>query len=235
MTSGGAPSLVYESLRDLIVRGQLAPGSRIVEQDIAARLGVSRTPVRGALQRLQQEGFVAATASGDPGGAVRPIVTPLTRDDASELFRLLGALEALAARESAELPRDDRLRLADELKVLNAEFVRAAERRKGHSKHHESSFDADAAFHRRVVDASAGPRLRALHEVVHPQAERYERLYSATLMDAVRVVEEDHRAIVRAVREGDGADAHRAAVAHWRNAAERIRWAMETSGEWGNW
>ncbi|MFB6240160.1 MAG: GntR family transcriptional regulator, partial [Gemmatimonadota bacterium] len=48
----------YTRLRELIVRGQLAPGSRIIETDVAERLGVSRTPVRSALQRLEQEGFI---------------------------------------------------------------------------------------------------------------------------------------------------------------------------------
>ena len=47
------PQQVYERLRELIIDGRLAPGARIVETDVAARLGVSRTPVRGALQRLQ--------------------------------------------------------------------------------------------------------------------------------------------------------------------------------------
>src|SRR2546426_7079104 len=54
MVRGERPLVVYEQLRDLIVHGHLAPGSRIVESDVAGRLGVSRTPVRGALQRLQQ-------------------------------------------------------------------------------------------------------------------------------------------------------------------------------------
>jgi DNA-binding GntR family transcriptional regulator len=52
------PQEVYQQLRALIIDGRLAPGTRIVETDVATRLGVSRTPVRGAFQRLQQEGYV---------------------------------------------------------------------------------------------------------------------------------------------------------------------------------
>jgi DNA-binding GntR family transcriptional regulator len=55
---------VYERLRGLIVRGQLAPGARLVERDIADRLGTSRTPVRSALQRLQQERYVTVADGG---------------------------------------------------------------------------------------------------------------------------------------------------------------------------
>ncbi|NNM33689.1 MAG: GntR family transcriptional regulator, partial [Gemmatimonadetes bacterium] len=55
-------TLAYERLRELIVRGRLAPGSRLIETEVAERLGLSRTPVRGAFQRLTQEGYVT-----DPG------------------------------------------------------------------------------------------------------------------------------------------------------------------------
>src|ERR1041385_372458 len=82
---GSRPDQVYIRLRDLIVQGSLAPGSRIVETEIATRLGVSRTPVREALQRLQQEGFVM----GAPGAQQsRLTVAPLTRDDVYELLNV---------------------------------------------------------------------------------------------------------------------------------------------------
>ncbi|HEX9606669.1 MAG TPA: GntR family transcriptional regulator, partial [Gemmatimonadaceae bacterium] len=54
---------LYDSLRNLIVRGQLAPGARIVETEVAERFGVSRTPVRAAFQRLEREGYVIASAT----------------------------------------------------------------------------------------------------------------------------------------------------------------------------
>lgn len=228
-----APEQVYSTLRDLIVRGQLAPGSRVVEHEVSAKLHVSRTPVRGAIQRLQREGFVLAS---ETAGAIRPVVTPLTREDAAELYTLVGVLEGIAAREAASLPRDERLVLADELKVLDAEFRRAAERKKPHGRGHpQQPFDIDAEFHRRIVNAVAGPRLKSMHAVAHPQAERYDRLYPSAVLDALEHVEEDHRAVFRAIREGDPHDAQRAAVAHWRNALERLGWAIETSGERGVW
>ena len=54
-------ALAYGRLRELIVSGRLAPGAPLIETDLSKRLGVSRTPVRAALQRLQQEGFVGAS------------------------------------------------------------------------------------------------------------------------------------------------------------------------------
>src|SRR6478672_9936126 len=92
------PQQVYERLRELIVDGRLAPGTRIVETEVAERLGVSRTPVRGALQRLQQEGYVVDSPTLQQ---TRPTVAPLTSEDAHELFLLVGALEGLAASRAA--------------------------------------------------------------------------------------------------------------------------------------
>src|SRR5687768_9042809 len=81
MERGDRVTVVYHRLRELIVRGRLAPGARIIETVIAARLGVSRTPVRAALQRLQQEGYVVVAS---PGQQSRMAVAPLTQEDALE-------------------------------------------------------------------------------------------------------------------------------------------------------
>jgi DNA-binding GntR family transcriptional regulator len=86
------PQEPYERLRELIVRGRLAPGGRLIETDVARRLGISRTPVREALRRLQQEGYVRAEQG------------------------------AHQARLSARRPRKTRGALAKELGKLNAAF-----------------------------------------------------------------------------------------------------------------
>src|SRR6185369_2510258 len=110
---GSRPEQVYSRLRDLIVQGLLAPGSRIVETEIATRLGVSRTPVREALQRLQQEGYV----NGSPGAQQsRLTVAPLTRDDVYELLNIVGALEGMGARGAGLLASSERHTLARELR-----------------------------------------------------------------------------------------------------------------------
>src|SRR5205085_315994 len=80
------------------VWGRLAPGSRVIESDIAERLGVSRTPVRSALHRLQQEGYIVGVGRGSEQ---RLTVAPLTQDDARDLFAIIGAIEGLAAQHAA--------------------------------------------------------------------------------------------------------------------------------------
>src|SRR5918992_386885 len=116
---GESVARAYDQLRELIVWGRLAPGSRIVESEIADRLGVSRTPARSALHRLQQEGYVIAVNRGKER---RLIVAPLTQDDARELFHIVGQLEGLAARSAAELPPTRRAEVAARLRELNREL-----------------------------------------------------------------------------------------------------------------
>jgi len=114
---------IYNELRALILSGQLPPGARVAERAVVARTGHSRTPVRSALHRLQQEGLVASL--GRPGDQ-RLIVTPLTAADGHEVFLLEGHLEGLAAGEAAALPVEKRTRLARRLREVNHDFAAAA-------------------------------------------------------------------------------------------------------------
>src|ERR687889_2619892 len=86
---------VAQSLRTLIVSGQLPEGTQLVQRDLAARLGVSQTPVRASLGRLQREGFVAVGSTG------RAFVSRLTREDFEEIYAARLGLEGLAARLGA--------------------------------------------------------------------------------------------------------------------------------------
>lgn len=223
------PTLVYRKLRDLIVKGQLAPGTRLVETDVASRLSVSRTPVRGALQRLQQEGYILDSPSLQQS---RPIVAPLTREDARELFYIVAEVEALAARHAADLPNAKRVALAARLQRINDEFKKAA-----HAKQpsHHKLWELDERFHRGYVEAGAGPRLLALHDAVKPQAERYERIYVSLLVSQLGASIAEHNVIIRAIKAGDREAAQAAVQTNWRNAAERLGRVIDTLGERGHW
>jgi DNA-binding GntR family transcriptional regulator len=228
---GSRPDQVYARLRDLIVQGSVAPGSRIVETEIAARLGVSRTPVREALQRLQQEGFVM----GAPGAQQsRLTVSPLTRDDVQELLDIVGALEGLGARHAAALQVADRRLLVKELRALNQDFIRAA---RTVPVDHGRLYEADERLHRRIVQAGVGggPRLIALHDAVKPQAERYIRMYISMLTGDIKSSVDEHDAMIDAIEEGRMDDAQSAIVTNWRHAAERLSRVIEVAGERGSW
>jgi len=225
----GRPTQVYGQLRALIVQGKLAPGSRIIETDIAERLGVSRTPVREALQRLQQEGYVIGAPLAHQS---RLTVAPLTKQDVRELLNIVGTLEGLAAFGAAELAAGDRAALARSLRALNADFRRAAE---AHPTDHNRVYDFDEAFHQRLVEQGAGARLRSLHEAVKPQAERYIRMYISLLVGDIRPSVDEHEVIMRAIRAGDADAAQHAVQTNWRHAAERLGKVIEVAGERGSW
>ena len=226
---GSRPEQVYLRLRDLIVQGLLAPGSRVVETEVATRLGVSRTPVREALQRLQQEGFVV----GAPGAQqARLTVAPLTRADVHELLNIVGELEGLGARWAAGLTTPARRALAKELKALNAEFHRMG---RTAPIDHGSMYEADERLHRQIVVSAAGPRLIALHDSVKPQAERYIRMYISMLTGDIRASVAEHDAMIDAIEAGLADDAQAAMQINWRHAAERIGRVIEVAGERGSW
>ncbi|MBI2071910.1 MAG: GntR family transcriptional regulator [Gemmatimonadetes bacterium] len=232
--AGGGPetdrsSQVYARLRDLIVRLRLAPGARITETDAAGRLGVSRTPVRAALQRLTQEGYVVVS---DSGRRRRPVVAPLTREDATELLHIVAEVEGLAARYAASLNPKLRAQLGTELRRVNEELRRAAQARRPDAN---QVFELDHMFHRRLVEAAAGSRLLSLHEAIKPQAERYGRVYAAALTDEISTSVEEHAQLIQAVEAGDPDGAQRAVLTNWRNAAARLSHVIDAMGERGSW
>jgi DNA-binding GntR family transcriptional regulator len=219
----------YQELRDLIIRGRLAPGTRIIEADLASRLGVSRTPVRDALRLLQQEGFVVG--SSPSGFKSRLFIAPLTKEDARDLYGIVGSLEGLAARETAQLPGPVRLELARKLTALNDGL---REMWQSGRRDPNLFFELDIAFHRTIVEASAGPRLLAMHNSIKPQTERYWRIY-ASIVDHLGNSVAEHDEILRAIENGDAESAERGIELNWRNGWERLCGVIDTLGERGSW
>lgn len=218
----------YETLRLVIISGQLPPGSPISERIIAARLALSRTPVRSALHRLEQEGFVSASGLGRER---RLIVAPLTMDDGREVMFIVGHLEGLAARTAALLPAPRRREIATSLREVNAEL--AAEARRAGDP--DRFFDLDHEFHSRYVDGVVGPRLLTLHRAIKPQSDRYSRLYASVLLEQLTTSVKEHEKIAGSIAKGDADAAQRAAETNWHNAAERITRIIAKEGERGSW
>lgn len=221
-------SRVYHELRELIVAGQLPPGARVAERAVVARMGSSRTPVRSALHRLQQEGFVGSVGRA---GDQRLIVTPLTRGDGREVFLIVGHLEGLAAREAASLPPDRRKELVKRLRAVNRKLAVASRAKASPAR----LFDLDLAFHETYVEGVAGPRVVALHRAIKPQSERYARLYVNVLLDELPTSVAEHETIAAAIAKGNPIAAQRAAETNWHNAAARLAAVIAEHGERGIW
>jgi DNA-binding GntR family transcriptional regulator len=226
-TRSDTVSRVYQELRGLIVWGHLPPGARIAERAVAERLGLSRTPVRSALHRLQQEGFVSSVGRGQDQ---RLIVAPLTQEDGREIILIVGHLEGLAAHTAASLPDEKRKKIVARLREINKDLAEESKRRE-----FGRIFDLDQEFHRAYVEGVVGPRLLALHRSIKPQIERYTRLYVSALVDELPTSVKEHEVIVRAIASGDPRSAQRAVETNWRNAAGRLSRVIEQLGERGAW
>lgn len=163
----------------------------------------------------------------DGGERTRLVVSPLTADDARELFQIVGAIEGLGARAAARLIARKRARLAAELRGFDQALLGAAAQAPPDS---EEIFEIFTRFHLRYIETAAGPRLRALHDSIKPQAERYRRLYSIAPEGRIAASVAEHEQIIAAIENGDGEVARLAVESNWQNAAERLAAVIEATG-----
>ena len=226
---GTSVATAFQRIRELVVLGRLAPGTWIVEGDLCEHLHMSRTPVRGALYLLQREGYVIEHRNGSKS---RMIVAPLTREDANELYPMIGRIEGLAGRNAANLPQAERTALATKLKVVNNKLGEIAQER---SYNGLNIFDLDHEFHSLVVRAGSGPRLKTLHTAIEPQAERYWRLYASSIIGELHLSVTEHEEIIAALVEGDADRLERALWVNWENGCLRLAKVIELYGERGSW
>lgn len=224
-TDGGwrnRADLAYEILKRLIVEGALAPGERLRELELAERLEVSRTPVREALWRLEQEGFVHTQRGEERREST--IVAPLTKQDVRELFHMVGALEGVVARWVAQFPDPQRERFCGVLAEVNEQF-RAGVRRPGVDPLEVIALDR--AFHQQLVDPTVGVRLLRTYDTLKPQTARYSLAYKTYWPESI----DEHQALIDALRDGDADRASRAAAENYWASGDRICGVMLVQGE----
>lgn len=226
---GTSVGVAFQRIRDLIVHGKLAPGTWIVEGDLCEHLNMSRTPVRGALYQLQREGYVDEHRNGSKS---RMRVTPLTKEDASELYPIIGRIEGLAGRRAAILPQPQRDELADKLRSVNDKLDQITRERNYQGP---GIFDLDHEFHNLIVTAGSGPRLSKVHKAIEPQAERYWRLYASSILEELHLMVSEHEEIVTALVEGDADRLEHSLSRNWENGCERLAKVIDIFGERGSW
>lgn len=203
MPSNGKSTRVdkaYERLKEEILKGELPPGFQAPEPDIAGRLGMSRTPVREALIRLEAEGLVHLI----PRRGAR--VLPISQKDLSEIFEILSALEGLAAGAAAKGNCGEDLLRTIEVVINDADAALAA-------NDMESWAELDDRFHKLIAQASGNARLEHEIEGLLNQVFRANsmllRLNKAPASNA-----DDHRGIYEAISAGDPDKASAIATAH---------------------
>lgn len=218
----------FQRIRKLILHGQLAPGTWIMESDLCEHLNMSRTPVRNALSLLQREGYLIRRVCVSRS---HMIVTPLTNEDANELYSIMGRIEGLAGWQAAALPVSERNALVAKLKPVNDRLAQIAKERNTDGP---DTFDLDHEFHRLLMDVGTGPRLSALHKMIEPQTERYWRLYASSDHN-LQVTVLEHKEILTALVAGDSERLESALKANWENGCKRLSDIIDIVGERGKW
>jgi DNA-binding GntR family transcriptional regulator len=187
-----AAERAYNTLRAGIIEGIHPPGARVTEQEVAASAGVSRTPVREALRRLEAEGLLRFVPHQ---GA---FVTSWSNQDAEDIFELRAMLEGYGARlAAAKATSED----ADQLRVLaEAQCKEAAERSPGCL---ERIADLNSQFHRRLQQVAASTRLQATLATISsaPLVLQTFRDYDG---DDLNRSAHHHMEMVEAIEAGDG-------------------------------
>lgn len=197
-------------LRRLIFSGQLSPGSNHFEQDLADRLGMSRTPVREAALLLESQGLVEI----QPRRGIR--VQGLSVDEMADIYDVLGVLESLAAERVAGRISDGILSAAELvlLRESTAQMQRALAR-----EDREAWAMADEVFHTELVRLADNSHLentvvRTLDQV------RRARMMTLHLRPLPTRSTRDHEAVLEAISAGDGHRARDLHAAHRRHARD---------------
>jgi DNA-binding GntR family transcriptional regulator len=225
---GTSIAIAYQQIRDLVIHGKLSPGTWVVEGDLAERLNMSRTPIRSALHLLQREGYIVERRILNKS---RMMVAPLTKEDANELYSIIGRVEGLAGRQIALLPKSKRTEIAQTLKEHNHNLGEILKERALGS----GVFYNDRSFHKAIVNSVSGPRLTMLHEAIEPQAERYWRLYASSIVNNLHLSIAEHDDIIRKIAEGDPDRIDKAIQANWQNGYKRLETVIDIFGERGSW
>jgi DNA-binding GntR family transcriptional regulator len=208
---------VYKAIRDAIVGGKLSPGERIVEDRLCSELGVSRSPVREALRKLEGEGLVAILPRR---GAV---VTELSERDGIDLLEVREALEGLAARLAAS-----RITVAElgELEQICARMGRAIA-----SGDDVALVEQNTKFHHAIIQAS---RNRWIGEFMAGVRAQTRRIYRSSIELPGRGPGSlrEHTELVAALRQGDPQQAEALARQHVQRALDAAQ-AMGLAMEYG--
>jgi len=207
------PSLVddaYRALKEAIRENVFPPGYHGSEQEIASKLGMSRTPVHEAVIRLQEEGLVRVmTRRG-------VLVCTVSPDDMREIYDVIIALEAMAAELLASMSSLERSRIADDLDRETALMEEALAQ-----GDMVAWANADDRFHRLLVERCGNSRIRRMTQTVADQSHRT-RMLTLKLRPRPTNSVAEHRRIAGAIREGNAVEAHDCARRHRVRARDEL-------------
>ena len=199
--------VVFNNLRDAILKGQLKPGERLLENHLADKLGVSRTPVREALRMLEQENLVELIPRRGSQ------VLDISAEDIKNILEIRSALEVVSIRHACQKMDNDSLK---ELKKHNAEFEAAFE-----ARDYEGVATADEKFHDVIFSAAGNKRLVVIISNIQAQVYRYRMAY-LKVYETKTAVLNHHRNIIEAIEKHDAALGEKVMAEHIEHQTQVI-------------
>ena len=199
--------VVSEALRVAITDGTLKPGERLMEIQLAEELGVSRTPIREAIRRLELEGFLVMVPRRGT------YVADLSIKDINEVFEIRTALDVLAAGLAAERITEEELEEMERLLVRIGEFIDVGDA--------DKIVEADGQFHDVLYKASRNDRLVGIINNLREQFTRFRSIsmaYPGRLKDTL----EEHRRVVEAIAQRNPELAQQCSREHMENAEQTL-------------
>jgi len=197
--------VVGAALRQAITGGILQPGERLMESQLAEELGVSRTPVREAIRKLELDGFVVMLPRRGT------YVADLSLKDIHDLYEVRTALDSLAAELATERINEEELERLERLVVQISEYAEAGDV--------DKVAETDGLFHEIIYEASRNSRLIAVIHNNWDQANRY-RYRSLAYPGRLKDTCDEHRRLVEAIAQRDAALAAQLAAKHIEKAEE---------------
>ncbi|PAD77131.1 MULTISPECIES: GntR family transcriptional regulator [Paenibacillus] len=197
---------VYHALKKSIITLELQPGQRLSDKELADQFGISRTPVREALKRLEDEGLIGSL----PGSST--FVAPIQFEEAKHAFTVVAALHALAARLACPIMQEEDIAA---LEAINEELRLAIEQGDV-----IQAIEADTRFHHVFLDAAANPEILLAMERCVPKIHRLEVAQFNHVKGIGSVAQ--HRRILSALRNKEYEKTVRLVEENWLSLGELL-------------
>ena len=219
MIHKGSASLetrVYNELQEAILSEQFKQGESLTEHFLTEKLGVSRTPVRSALQRLEEEGLVSLIPNR---GAV---VIGITKEDLVDIYKIRMRLEGLASAMAAKKMTDEDKQKLSETLALSEFYIQ-----RGDTEHIK---ELDTVFHRTIYEASGSRMIERILSDLHRNTKAYRR-QSICVPGRLEKMMEEHREILSALLSGSAEEAEQLTSAHIAHALENMLTVLREAAE----
>jgi DNA-binding GntR family transcriptional regulator len=195
----------YERLNKLIVTGELAPMTKIRITDLSEQLGISRTPLREALLRLENDGLIISKANR------WTMVAPININDALNIYPIIASLECLALKEAFDKLEDKDV---EELDKINEE-IKAIDADKDLLK----KIQTDNLFHKKIIDMSGNVEIYPLIENLKRKVQRMEIFYYEDIQGYSKTYD-SHKIIINSLKERNLENSLEALKKNWEDTLE---------------